>query len=499
MSAAEIILIIIGVAIFLLGYLMPARKKDIDEEVQLISEDEVRKMVTGEVEHVKDRINDIVEETVNYSIEKTERAMERVTNEKIMAVNEYSDTVLEEINKNHKEVVFLYDMLNDKHDNLMSTINEATMAADEIKQTAKDAEITAHEASDRIEAVLQTADEAEETIRAAESAAVKVQKAAQDSMRVIINVVESAKSDLAQIRAAMPSRQEIAESMSVTMENREQQQIQKTDKSPEQRRSAGQGNMPAVVNDEIGGDSVLHQENALEPAATERVEQVREPENRFAAEPSIPVRAEAVIGSVKAAGTEDENVPVSAPMPVSSVVPEPAPMPVSGAVPEPAPMSVSGAVPENVPMSVSGVVPESASMPVIGDAQEQQMKDENTEEVEFTPISPRRVEIIHQPDGDYVAESEDDLSTSAAFASMGFFAPKAEESRRLRKTPKRERIQDSVPAVDIQFAQGKDNSRNSNERILELHKAGKSNMAIAKELGLGLGEVKLVIDLFEGM
>ena len=45
---------------------------------------------------------------------------------------------------------------------------------------------------------------------------------------------------------------------------------------------------------------------------------------------------------------------------------------------------------------------------------------------------------------------------------------------------------------------GKD-GRNSNERILELHKAGKSNMAIAKELGLGIGEVKLVIDLFEGI
>ena len=41
--------------------------------------------------------------------------------------------------------------------------------------------------------------------------------------------------------------------------------------------------------------------------------------------------------------------------------------------------------------------------------------------------------------------------------------------------------------------------RNSNERILELHKAGKSNMTIAKELGLGIGEVKLVIDLFEGL
>ena len=40
---------------------------------------------------------------------------------------------------------------------------------------------------------------------------------------------------------------------------------------------------------------------------------------------------------------------------------------------------------------------------------------------------------------------------------------------------------------------------NSNERILEFHRAGKSDMSIARDLGLGIGEVKLVIDLYEGM
>ena len=34
-----------------------------------------------------------------------------------------------------------------------------------------------------------------------------------------------------------------------------------------------------------------------------------------------------------------------------------------------------------------------------------------------------------------------------------------------------------------------------NRQIIEMHKAGKSNMVIARELGLGIGEVKLVIDL----
>ena len=66
--------------------------------------------------HMKFRCSDIRNFPVKFW------CLERVTNEKIMAVNEYSDTVLEEINKNHKEVLFLYDMLNDKHDNLKNTV-----------------------------------------------------------------------------------------------------------------------------------------------------------------------------------------------------------------------------------------------------------------------------------------------------------------------------------------------------------------------------------------
>ena len=39
---------------------------------------------------------------------------------------------------------------------------------------------------------------------------------------------------------------------------------------------------------------------------------------------------------------------------------------------------------------------------------------------------------------------------------------------------------------------------NNNDRILKLHGEGKSNLEIAKILGLGIGEVKLVVDLFKG-
>ena len=44
----------------------------------------------------------------------TKDALEHLSNEKIKELSEYSDTVLAEINKNHTEVMFLYDMLNEK-------------------------------------------------------------------------------------------------------------------------------------------------------------------------------------------------------------------------------------------------------------------------------------------------------------------------------------------------------------------------------------------------
>ena len=39
---------------------------------------------------------------------------------------------------------------------------------------------------------------------------------------------------------------------------------------------------------------------------------------------------------------------------------------------------------------------------------------------------------------------------------------------------------------------------NNNDKILRMYKEGMSSVDIAKELGLGVGEVKLVINLFKG-
>lgn len=285
MSAMEIVLIILGIIVFVVSYLLPSGKK---EEISVNSregEEALREMAEKEVEEARTKINEIVDETVNYAIEKSERSMERLTNEKMMAVNDYSDTVLQEINKNHKEVVFLYDMLNDKHENLKGIVSEASKTASQIKQTLEEAEGAAR------------------------------------------------KAEIAAGEAAMKAK-------------------------------------------EISG-----------PA-----------------------------GEITSTAPDTEG--------------------------------------------------------------------------EFKPISPEKIELLEVP-------SVEEPAVEAEAPKKTTRKPRKTKAAAKDEASGREEAQPEMPQVEVSLnGAGK---RNNNEKILELHKAGKSNMAIAKELGLGIGEVKLVIDLFEGI
>lgn len=133
MEIMEIILLIAGAIIFILSFFIPERKTEISVQSRELARDEITTLVQKEMENIRGHVDDVVEEAVTYAMEKTERSLERLSNEKIMAVNEYSDTVLSEIHKNHEEAMFLYDMLNSKHANLKDTVSV-------INKTVKEAE-----------------------------------------------------------------------------------------------------------------------------------------------------------------------------------------------------------------------------------------------------------------------------------------------------------------------------------------------------------------------
>ena len=232
-----------------------------------------------------------------------------------MAISEYSNTVIEDINKNHKEVLFLYDMLNDKHATIKSTVTEVEKTVGEVVQTAKDIEISARETA-------KEAKSSEEAAKRAADIANRVEKAAE----VIQGKVDE-------------SRDEVATLAGVQLE-------------PETDMESMELQAMETVEPEDDQEFVSDSENEISDAEEDTTVSSKVQKNDF----------------------------------------------------------------------VQGIV---AGAPKII------LEDENEENPQF-----------------YVIEPQD--------------------------------------------------GGNSNERILSLHEAGMSNVAIAKELGLGVGEVKLVIDLFEG-
>ena len=128
MGILEIVLLIAGIIIFTGSFFLPLGGEKNTGIDQKAAKEEIHGLVEEEMNNVRSKMQDKMEETSEDAIEKAERALERLTNEKIMAVNEYSDTVLQEIHKNHEEAMFLYDMLNSKHANIKDTVSKMDKA-----------------------------------------------------------------------------------------------------------------------------------------------------------------------------------------------------------------------------------------------------------------------------------------------------------------------------------------------------------------------------------
>lgn len=134
MSLLEVLLLLAGSAIFIISFRLPVKREEQLEETKELAKEEIKALVDQELTHVKEHVEGAVDETITYAVEKTERFMDKMSNEKMMAINEYSDTVIEDIHKSHSEVLFLYDMLNDKYENLKVTAAEVNKTVKEARE-----------------------------------------------------------------------------------------------------------------------------------------------------------------------------------------------------------------------------------------------------------------------------------------------------------------------------------------------------------------------------
>lgn len=136
MNWMEAALLVLGIGAFVASFCLPEKNKKEENSAGSIDPEVIRNLINKEMEDAKTKVTEVVDETLEYAVEKTERASERISNEKIMAINEYSETVLADMNKTHQEIMFLYDMLNDKHKNLKETVQQVDKTAKEAEEKA---------------------------------------------------------------------------------------------------------------------------------------------------------------------------------------------------------------------------------------------------------------------------------------------------------------------------------------------------------------------------
>ncbi len=340
MGALEIVLLAAGAVIFIASFCIPVKQEKLKEETRNLAAQEVKDMVAQELEHVHGKLEELSAEEMQHQIEKSERSMERISNEKIMAVNEYSDTVLDEIHKSHEEVVFLYDMLKNKKESLAESYGKADQEIQDLLQRVKDSEITVRENLAALD---------------------KKQKSSADG------------------------REEAG-----------------SDAGTEQRGNGG--------NILTGIEALSRQASAGERAQE---------------------TGHTVLAETEASGEAEET-----------------------AVFQP-------------------FVPE---------------------KIEAAPKKRNAGKAAKKPGG----EPEEKGGGAKADSAAGE-ADAAREKGAGRRSSGRKTSKEKEDMMPVSSDPAENNGINSNGRILELHRAGKSNMAIARELGLGIGEVKLVIDLYEGL
>lgn len=122
MTALQIFLIVTGIAVIAVSYFISDRVAE--EQLKKKAEEIVLGSDSKEIllRQTKETVEEILENLSGDVTVRAERELDKISNEKIMAVHEYSETVLNEINKNHNEVMFLYSMLDDKDKEIKQTV-----------------------------------------------------------------------------------------------------------------------------------------------------------------------------------------------------------------------------------------------------------------------------------------------------------------------------------------------------------------------------------------
>ena len=142
MTVTVIVMIIIGIIICIASFFVSEKLTNKNDELHknLMTLDEDYEFSERELRIIRRKIEDVIANQAKDILYETNESLSNMANEKTMALGDYAVAVCEQIDKNHKEVMFLYSMLDDKQKEIMKTVrivNDANKEAKDMLESIK--------------------------------------------------------------------------------------------------------------------------------------------------------------------------------------------------------------------------------------------------------------------------------------------------------------------------------------------------------------------------
>lgn len=158
MTGLEIVLIIAGFACLCVSYYVAQKRTPEQVEGQTSAV-----WTEKEEQMIRQRVDEILADRKSEMVDHAEDQMNRLCNDKIMAVDEFSKQILEKIKSNHQEVVFMYNMLNEKKKEITDVMT--TVSVRRTEESNENAKTDKQPESKEVSAVDEKTDRREKPVR----------------------------------------------------------------------------------------------------------------------------------------------------------------------------------------------------------------------------------------------------------------------------------------------------------------------------------------------
>ncbi|MBO6154100.1 MAG: hypothetical protein J6O60_01540 [Lachnospiraceae bacterium] len=158
MTGLQISLLVIGI-VFLVGSFFVSEKLSSSDvqEIQKLGEKEIKVLLEKEMKAAESKLEEMTKDKIDEKIESFAVETDKELNNKIMSISEYSDTVLDSMNKSHNEIMFMYEMLNEKQQKVTDLTKELGLMQSAVTQM----EASIDDKIEQVEAMSQKAVELE--------------------------------------------------------------------------------------------------------------------------------------------------------------------------------------------------------------------------------------------------------------------------------------------------------------------------------------------------